>query len=73
MQATTLYDEQFRNQAALYFGAVRLCGQPLDWRWFKAQAMAESRLNPMEVSPHGARGLMQLMPGTSAEIAAELP
>ena len=69
---TNAYDQQFRNQTALYFGEVRLCCQPLDWRWFKAMAMAESNLNPHAVSSKGACGVMQLMPKTSAEVAREL-
>lgn len=63
----TIYDEQFRAQAALYFGDAQIEGKPIDWRWFKAQAMAESGLNPKVVSPVGARGIMQLMPDTFEE------
>jgi len=35
-----------------------------DWRVVKAQIMAESSFRPRAVSPQGAQGLMQIMPGT---------
>lgn len=41
----------------------------LDWRAVKAQAMAESALDPKAVSVAGARGLMQFMPLTWEEWA----
>lgn len=39
----------------------------LDWRLLKAQAMAESNLDPDAVSPVGAKGLTQFMPTTWRE------
>ena len=52
------YDPTFRKYSKRYFGVG------YDWRIFKAQAMAESEMNPNAVSWVGARGLMQLMPST---------
>jgi membrane-bound lytic murein transglycosylase F len=69
---TTAYDEQFRLQTAIYFGDTSIDGQPIDWRWFKAQAMAESGLDPKAISRHSARGIMQMMPPTFAECKREL-
>ena len=52
------YDATFRKYTKRYFGVG------FDWRVFKAQALAESQMNPNAKSWVGARGLMQLMPST---------
>jgi len=66
------YDAHFQAQAELYFGEVLIDGNQVDWRWFKAQGIAESGLRPTAVSPAGAQGVMQIMPATAAEIGARL-
>lgn len=66
-KATDQYDETFRKYSKRFFGPG------FDWRLFKAQAMAESRLDPSAASGVGARGLMQLMPATFREIQSKNP
>ena len=56
------YDDVFRKYSKRFFGPA------FDWQYFKAQALAESGLDPKARSPVGARGVMQLMPGTYAII-----
>jgi len=63
----TQYDGAFNKYTKQYFGAG------FDWRWFKAQGFAESRLDPRAKSWVGARGLMQLMPTTYHEIVSQNP
>ena len=66
-RATSRYDNYFRKYSKRYFGLG------FDWRYFKAQGMAESELNPNARSWVGARGVMQLMPTTFAQIQSALP
>ena len=42
-------------------------------RWTKAQVQVESGGDPLAVSPVGARGLLQLMPGTAADLGVTDP
>ena len=58
----TRYDDLFRKYSKRFFGVG------YDWRYFKAQGMAESNLDSAARSYVGARGIMQLMPSTFAEI-----
>ena len=64
---TDRYDTLFRSYSKKFFGPA------FDWRIFKAQAMAESNLNPNAKSWVGARGLMQLMPATYKEVRSKNP
>src|SRR5262249_46015126 len=61
------YDPIFRKYSKRFFGVG------FDWRIFKAQAMAESRLDPSATSGVGAIGLMQLMPSTFQEVQSRYP
>ena len=64
---TDKYDGYFSKYSKHYFGPLK------DWRWFKAQAIAESGLDPQAVSRVGAIGIMQIMPTTMAEIHNQSP
>lgn len=64
-QWTTKYDRYFKKYTKRYFGPH------FNWKWFKAQAIAESGLKPKIKSHVGARGLMQIMPATYAEIRSK--
>ena len=64
---STEYDEHFRKYAKRYFGPN------VDWRWFKAQGIAESALQDTAQSAVGAKGVMQIMPRTFDEIREKNP
>ena len=59
------YDELFKKHSSRYFGPH------FNWRWFKAQAIAESGLKINVVSSSGAKGIMQIIPATFKEIKRE--
>ena len=64
---TDKYDRHFKKYSKRYFGPL------FDWHWFKAQAIAESALKNDAESHVGARGLMQIMPGTFSDITKKNP
>jgi soluble lytic murein transglycosylase-like protein len=64
---SSAYDDHFRKYAKHYFGPT------FDWRWFKAQGIAESNLKPRAKSGVGAKGIMQIMPATFREIQKKNP
>lgn len=61
------YDTYFTKYTKRFFGPA------FDWRHFKAQAVAESRLKADARSHVGAVGLMQIMPATFKEIRKKNP
>ena len=63
----TTYDLHFKKYSKRFFGVG------FDWRYFKAQAVAESNLREDVRSPVGAIGVMQIMPRTFAEIQRKNP
>lgn len=62
----TRYDAQIRS------AATRWWPPGLDWVWWRAQLWQESRLRPDAVSPVGAAGLAQFMPGTWNDVRRQL-
>ena len=66
-RSTSRFDALFKKYSKRSFGI------DFDWRYFKAQAIAESELKPSARSVVGARGLMQLMPSTFSAIQSKRP
>jgi membrane-bound lytic murein transglycosylase F len=61
------YDTIFQKYTKRFFGPH------FEWRWFKAQGIAESTLKADARSGVGAVGLMQIMPATFTEIQRSNP
>ena len=59
------FDQYFSKYSKRFFGPQ------FNWRYFKAQAIAESRLKESATSRAGAKGIMQIMPRTFDEIRSK--
>ncbi|HFE47796.1 MAG TPA: murein transglycosylase [Chromatiaceae bacterium] len=66
-QWTKRYDPYFKKYTKRYFGPG------VDWRWFKAQGIAESGLKAKARSRSGAVGIMQILPSTFGDIKKKNP
>ena len=64
---TKKYDPYFRKYSKRFFGPA------FHWHWFKAQGIAESGLREDARSWVSAKGIMQLMPKTFAELKKKNP
>lgn len=64
---TDKFDHHFRKHSKHYFGPT------VNWRWFKAQGIAESGLDPKARSQAGAVGIMQILPSTFKDIRKKKP
>lgn len=60
------WDHEFRDATDVFLPAGT------DWRLLKSQCAQESLLNPLAVSPVGAKGLCQFLDGTWNDVAGEL-
>lgn len=60
------YDSEFKDAGGFLPTGI-------DYRLLKAQCYQESLLNPYAVSPVGAAGLCQFMPGTWSEMEQDYP
>jgi len=58
----TKYDHDIKSASDRWMPGV-------DWRLWKAQLYQESHLKPEAVSPVGARGIAQIMPGTWKDVS----
>ncbi len=63
-ETTKRYDDLIKSASNLYL--------PWDWRWYRSQLEQESLLNPLAVSPVGAKGIAQFMPATWQDMQREL-
>jgi soluble lytic murein transglycosylase-like protein len=64
---TNKYDQYFKKYTKHFFGVG------FDWKWIKAQAIAESSLKEDAQSWAKAKGIMQIVPRTFEEIQKENP
>lgn len=68
-----MFDPLIRAAVASHFPDLREDFGAHGWLWVKAQMWQESRFDMFAVSPAGAVGLLQLMPGTARDLGVVDP